>query len=124
MLTTSYSALLGRVVASLRQRQGKEQSELADQLHISQASYSRLEGGKASWTIDQLMAASGALGVDVREILHILILRADELQRAGQVAVVPAIRGNSRGAADAPSGGAFLIGAALGGLLATLISDS
>lgn len=122
--STSYSALVGHVVASFRQRAPKEQGELAQQIGLSQASYSRLEGGKAAWTIDHLMAVSGALGISVQDIIRVVEVRAEELRRAADVNVVPAMRGNSQGAESGQGHGAFLAGAALGALLATLISKT
>ncbi|MCU7928725.1 MAG: helix-turn-helix domain-containing protein [Candidatus Thiodiazotropha sp. (ex Dulcina madagascariensis)] len=121
---TSYSALLGQIIGSLRLQKGLEQADLAQALGISQASYSRLEGGKAQWSIDQLMAASKILGLEVGHILQILERRVADLAEAANVEVISTSRANSRGAEERKntSGGAFLTGAALGALLATLIT--
>lgn len=123
---TSYSALLGQVIGSLRQRAGidLDQRQMAEALGLSQASYSRLEGGKAHWSIDQLMQASQILGISVQEILGILERRAADIEETTDIRVIPAGRANSRGgeANKGVSGGTLLAGAALGALLATLIS--
>lgn len=119
---TTYSALLGQIVGSLRQQRGLEQTVLADALGLSQASYSRLEGGKALWSIDQLMVAAQRLGVPVTEIIRILEQRAADLEAAADVEVIAAGRANSRGGeARKDNTGAILAGAALGALLTTLI---
>ncbi len=119
---TTYSALLGQIVSSLRQQRRLEQTGLADALGLSQASYSRLEGGKALWSIDQLMLAARKLGVSVTEIIQILERRAADLEEAADVEVIAAGRANSRGGgARKDNTGAILAGAALGALLTTLI---
>lgn len=119
---TTYSALLGQIVGSLRQQRGLEQTSLADALGLSQASYSRLEGGKALWSIDQLMLAANKLGIQVVDIIGILEQRAADLEAAANVEVIAAGRANSRGGeARKDNAGAILAGAALGALLTTLI---
>lgn len=119
---TTYSALLGQIVGSLRQQRGLEQTVLSDALGLSQASYSRLEGGKALWSIDQLMLAAGRLEIPVTEIIRILERKAAELTAAADVEVIAAGRANSRGGeARKDNTGAVLAGAALGALLTTLI---
>lgn len=119
---TTYSALMGHIVGSLRQQRGLEQTVVADALGLSQASYSRLEGGKAHWSIDQLMLAARTLEVPVSEIIRILEQRAADLHEAANVEVIAAGRANSRGGeARKDNTGAILAGAALGALLTTLI---
>ncbi|MEJ1337116.1 MAG: helix-turn-helix transcriptional regulator [Candidatus Sedimenticola sp. (ex Thyasira tokunagai)] len=119
---TTYSALLGQIVGSLRQRQRLEQLHMANALGLSQASYSRLEGGKALWSIDQLMVVARALEVPVTDIIQILEQRAADLHEAADVEVIAAGRANSRGGeANKSNTGAILAGAALGALLTTLI---
>lgn len=99
-----------------------EQVQLAQALGVSQASYSRLEGGKALWSIDQLMVVCRRLGVEVSDVIHILEQRTADLADAAHVEVIAAGRANSRGAEERKgTGGTLLAGAALGALLATLI---
>ena len=76
------------------------------------------------WSIDQLMQASRALGIPVQEILGILERRAADIEDTTDIRVIPAGRANSRGgqANQGFSGSTLLAGAALGALLATLIS--
>lgn len=119
---TTFSALLGQIIGSLRQQRGLEQTTLADALGLSQASYSRLEGGKALWSIDQLMLAARRLAVPVTDIIRILEQKAADLEAAADVEVIAAGRANSRGGeARKDDTGAILAGAALGALLTTLI---
>ncbi|WP_268817696.1 helix-turn-helix domain-containing protein, partial [Vibrio anguillarum] len=50
----SYSSILGVVVANKRKELGVEQSVLAENMGLSQASYSRLESGKSTFSVDQM----------------------------------------------------------------------
>lgn len=119
---TTYSALLGQIIGSFRQQKGLEQADLAGALGLSQASYSRLEGGKAMWSIDQLILASQRIQVPVTGIIQVLEQRAADLYEAADVEVIAAGRANSRGGeANKSNTGAIIAGAALGALLATLI---
>lgn len=119
---TTYSALLGQIIGSLRQQKGEEQAVLAKALGVSQASYSRLEGGKANWNIDQFIVACNRLGVEVTDVIQILEQRVSDLAEAAGVEVIAAGRANSKGAEERKSnGGAFVVGAALGALMTTLV---
>ena len=57
----SYSSILGVVVANKRKELGVEQSVLADIMGLSQASYSRLESGKSTFSVDQMFECAKAL---------------------------------------------------------------
>jgi transcriptional regulator with XRE-family HTH domain len=120
---TTYSAVLGHVISALRQQQGLQQPALAAALGISQASYSRLEGGKAMWTFDQLISAGQALGVPIDTIHTIFAARVHDLRNTAHMEVIPAGRTNSLGAKNNDlSVGTLVAGAALGAILATLIA--
>jgi len=119
---TTYSAVLGVVLANARKQQGVEQGEMAKRMGLSQASYSRLEGGKSSLSVDQLYMAAGALRLNSDDITARLNNTIAEL-RAGGVNVVPLIRGNATGAKDGNEVGALLAGAALGALVFGLFSN-
>ena len=47
------------------------QKELSEDLFMGQATYSRIEAGKADLKIDTALAISKYLGVDVQEFCHI-----------------------------------------------------
>ena len=121
--TTTYSAVLGHVIGALRQQQGLQQPALAAALGISQASYSRLESGKAMWTFDQFIAASQKLEVTVEDIHTIFNAKVHDLRDTAHIKVVPAGRTNSSGAKNSELAvGTLVAGAALGAILATLIT--
>jgi len=119
---TTYSAVLGVVLANIRKRQGVEQKDMADRMGLSQASYSRLEGGKSSFSVDQMFQAATALGVEGDELNRQLNGTVLQLKANG-IDVMPQLRGNTTQAKEDGVGvGHVLIGAALGALLISLFS--
>lgn len=119
---TTYSAVLGVVLANLRRRLGVEQSDMANRMGLSQASYSRLEGGKSSFSVDQMFQATAALGISGDELNQQLDGTIIQLQANG-IDVVPQLRGNTTQAKEGGVGvGHILAGAALGALLIGLLS--
>ena len=89
--TTTYSAVLGVILASLRKEFGKEQNDIAQKMGLSQASYSRLESGKATFSVDQMYQASLALGVPDFDLMSRMNNMVGQLRRNG-VEVQPHIR--------------------------------
>jgi transcriptional regulator with XRE-family HTH domain len=119
---TSYSAILGVVLASLRKEQFIEQGEMAGRMGLSQASYSRLESGKSSFSVDQMFQAASALGISAEELNNRLNGTIEQLDING-IPVMPQLRGNTTQAKEGGgSMGNFLAGAALTALLIGLLS--
>lgn len=119
---TTYSAVLGVVLANLRKRLGVDQRDMADRMGLSQASYSRLEGGKSAFSVDQMFQAATALGIAADELNQQLNGTVLQLQANG-VEVLPQLRGSTTQAKDEGIGlGHVLAGAALGALLISLLS--
>lgn len=120
---TSYSAVLGAVLASQRNQNGIEQSVMAARMGLSQASYSRLESGRSAFTVDQMFQAALALNMDSREFIENFNRTLNRLKVNG-VEVKPQIRSNSTRAIKSEDNtfGTFITGAALGGLLVGLLS--
>ncbi len=67
---TTYSAIVGRVLAMQRQKCQLEQANLASALGITQSTWSRIESGESALTVEQLGLAAGALGTSPAEILR------------------------------------------------------
>ncbi|WP_444998429.1 helix-turn-helix domain-containing protein [Aliikangiella sp. IMCC44359] len=110
---TTYSAVLGVVLSYIRNEKGLEQGDMAERMGVSQASYSRLEGGKSSFSVDQMYLAAQALEISARELTERLNNTIDSLSSQG-VAVIPQMRGNSTQVKkDGSNMGSFLIGAGL-----------
>jgi transcriptional regulator with XRE-family HTH domain len=119
---TSYSAILGVVLASLRKEQFIEQGEMADRMGLSQASYSRLESGKSSFSVDQMFQAASALGISAEELNNRLNGTIEQLG-INDISVMPQLRGNTTLAKKSGGDmGKFLAGAALTALLIGLLS--
>ena len=121
----TYSAVLGQVLSHLRKRKGVEQSDMAMRMGLTQASYSRLEGGKATFSIDQMYQAADALGLSGLQVIEELERYSSHLESDG-VHVEPQIRSNTTKAAQKKNNGnevtSFVAGAALGALLLGILS--
>jgi DNA-binding Xre family transcriptional regulator len=66
---TSYSAVVGQVLANLRQEKDVKQGDLALAVGIGQSTWSRIEKGEVSLSIDQLARASKHLRCNPSDIL-------------------------------------------------------
>lgn len=118
---TTFSAVLGVVLAGLRKDQDIEQAEMATRMGLSQASYSRLESGKSAFSVDQMYQAAEALGISVEQLHQQLGSALNQLKSNG-IKVLPQIRGNSTFArSGGGTVGRFVAGAALGALLVSLL---
>lgn len=63
-----YALVLGRVVASLRERRGMSQAELASAVGMTQSTLSRMERGQAQPDAFTFRRLAEALGVTVAEL--------------------------------------------------------
>lgn len=61
--TTTYPAILGRVVTEIRKHRGLGQAELAVGLGITQSGLSRIERGDTAPTVEQVSGLAKALGL-------------------------------------------------------------
>lgn len=121
----SYSSVLGVVVANKRKALGLEQSTIAERIGLSQASYSRLESGKSTFTVDQLFELAEALGVSASKLFNEVENTADSLRQNEDVEVTAPPRGNATKARGEHSQiGTFIAGAALGAIIIGLAGRS
>ena len=116
---TTFSAVLGVVLSGLRQEKNIEQGEFSQRMGLSQASYSRLESGKATFSVDQMFLAANALDIDNVELLNRLNNTIENLLGNG-VNVFAQARKNSAASDDSKAIGAAILGAGLGALLVGL----
>ncbi|WP_219012191.1 helix-turn-helix domain-containing protein [Shewanella algae] len=119
---TSYSAVMGAVVSSIRKEKGIEQADVAQRMGLSQASYSRLEGGKATYSVDQVFLVAQALQVEPAELFQRVCTTVGKL-KAEEFDVIAQQRSNATGS-QGTSVGTLVAGAALGALLVGLLSKS
>jgi transcriptional regulator with XRE-family HTH domain len=122
----SYSSVLGVVVANKRKELGIEQSVLAEKMGLSQASYSRLESGKSTFSVDQMFECAQALDIPVESLFNSVVNTVENLQSNDDVLVQGQPRGNATKAKAAGGSGAttFIAGAALGALIIGLAGKS
>ncbi|MGR5194916.1 helix-turn-helix domain-containing protein [Vibrio rotiferianus] len=122
----SYSSILGVVVANKRKELGVEQSVLAEKMGLSQASYSRLESGKSTFSVDQMFECAKALGIAPDELFHSVVNTVNNLKESEQVSVQAQPRGNATKAKSEGGSnvGTFIAGAALGALIIGLAGKS
>ncbi|ODP99817.1 helix-turn-helix domain-containing protein [Salinivibrio sp. SS2] len=121
----SYSSVLGVVVANKRKELEIEQSDIAAKMGLSQASYSRLESGKSTFSVDQLFGCASALGVPVEELFQTVVNTVKNLQQSEEITIQALARGNASGAQQGGNGAtAFVAGAALAALIIGLVGKS
>lgn len=126
METTTFSAVLGVVLKEFRQQKNLEQQDLADALGISQVSYGRLERGISVFSVDQMFAASRAIGVSDKELMRRLtdaIHKVEEAE-AAKVTTAKEAKNETERQGSGSNAGAILAGAALGALVIGLLSKS
>ena len=80
---TTYSAVIGRVIANLRKRRGMDQGEASKKSGISRSSWSRLENGDAIPDALQLTKIAEALGTSSAEIIREADEAREYLKRQG-----------------------------------------
>jgi len=68
---TTYSAIVGQVLAVERENAGFNQGVFADRIGISQATWSRIERGNSGLSIEQLARAARLLNKAPSEILQL-----------------------------------------------------
>jgi transcriptional regulator with XRE-family HTH domain len=74
---TTYPAIVGGVLAQIRNQQGLHQDELAQALGITQSTLSRIEKGQSSMSVEHLRLAAQRLGTTPSAILD----HADQAER-------------------------------------------
>ncbi|XZG69878.1 helix-turn-helix domain-containing protein [Chitinibacteraceae bacterium HSL-7] len=66
---TTHPAILGAVLTTLRTRGCFTQTDLAQQLELTASTWSRIEKGESSLSVEQLRKAAGVLGTTPAQIL-------------------------------------------------------
>lgn len=81
--TTTYPAIVGQVLAKLRDEAGLTQAEFAAKMDLSPATWSKIESGTSGLSLEQLTRASEVLGRSPDEILAIAQRAADHVKKQG-----------------------------------------
>lgn len=105
---TTYPAIIGKIFTDLRAQQGMPQKDMAQAVGVTQATWSRIESGQTSVTLEHLRAAAKSLGVPPA---HILAL-ADQTEMEASFRGVSIVEANSH--SELHPGLILLAGAALG----------
>lgn len=105
---TTYPAIVGKVLTDLRSQQSIQQKDLANAVGITQATWSRIESGQTSVTLEHLRSAAQALNVSPSHILGIADQTEMEVSFQG-ISVV-----ETKSAQELHPGLVLLAGAALG----------
>ena len=119
---TTYQAVLGRLIAQKRKERNLDQEEMARRVGVSRSTWSRIESGSSTLSLDQLAKAAGALGMTMGE----LMLEADDLVRELRRRGVEVHDSRDQVRSARPGGAAavaFLGGAVLGGIVAAMLAD-
>ena len=77
---TTYSAIVGQVLAVEREKAGFSQGVFAKNMTISQATWSRIEKGNSGFSIEQLAQAAQLLSKAPAEILQLADNVAQDLR--------------------------------------------
>lgn len=122
----SYSSVLGLVVANKRKELGIEQGDMAIRIGLSQASYSRLESGKSTFSVDQLFECAESLNVPVEQLFSSVANTVRNLRAIEDVFVTSQPRGNTTKAKKAGcyKASEFTAGPELGALIFGLAGKS
>ena len=113
---TTYPAIVGRILVSLRKNAGIGQDQLAEAIGITQSTLSRVERGESALTVEQLARAAQRLGDKASNILEKADDAVEELNSQG-------INVQYERARSGVDTGLVLIGAAaLGALIAVVLS--
>jgi len=113
---TTYPAIVGRILVSLRKDAGIGQDQLAEAIGITQSTLSRVERGESALTVEQLALVAKKLNDKASNILVMADDAVEELNAQG-------INVQYERARSGVDTGLVLIGvAALGALLATVFA--
>lgn len=82
---TTYPAIIGGILARLRNERGLDQGKMAESVGVGQSTWSRVENGVSALTIEQLAAAAAVIGARPSEILAMADRSAADLRQRGIV---------------------------------------
>lgn len=107
-LGTTYPAIVGKVLTDLRSQQNVPQKDMANAVGITQATWSRIESGQTSVTLEHLRSAAQALNLSPSHILAI----ADQTEMEASFQGISIVE--TKTAPELHPGIVLLFGAALG----------
>jgi transcriptional regulator with XRE-family HTH domain len=106
-LATTYPSIVGKVLTDFRSQRGMQQKDMAAAVGLTQATWSRIESGQTSVTLEHLRSAAKTLEMSPSQILAL----ADQTELEAQFSGVSVVETKS---SDIHPGLVLLAGAALG----------
>ena len=122
MKTVSYSAVVVRLLVDQRQIKGIEQADMAAKLGLTPSSYSRLEAGHTALTVDMMFRMASILNINIPQLMQSAENVIRKFQHTPGVEVAPITRSNTIGNEQNNGVAPFVTGAALGALIAAILS--
>ena len=80
---TTYPALVGNIIASLRKERSIGQAEFSAMVGVGQSTWSRIEKGQSALTVEQLAKAAGQLDLQPHQLLAVVDGARDNLEAQG-----------------------------------------
>ncbi len=80
---TTYPAIVGGVLTQIRNQAALRQEDVAKAVGVTQTTWSRVETGQSSLTVEHLRLASYALGRTPHDVLHLAEQATANLQTQG-----------------------------------------
>ena len=105
---TTYPSIVGKVLTDVRGQRGMQQKDMASAVGITQATWSRIESGQTSVTLEHLRSAAQTFGMLPSQLLAI----ADQSELEAQFRGVTVVE--TKSVPELHPGLALLAGAALG----------
>lgn len=129
-LQARYAAVLGRVIAEARKDRKLRQRELAEAVGVGVPTWSKIENGESSLSVEQLRVASTELGTSPSRVLALVEEAVERLPEKGVIVVMESPHAGETALKGAAVGGAVLggvagaaiAGGAVGGAVAVSIA--
>ena len=115
---TTYPSIVGGVLAQMRGQQSLHQEDVAKAVGVTQTTWSRIENGQSSISVEHLRLAASKLGIQPNRILQYADQAATNMEFGG-VEVMAARNDTSLNPAVV-----LLAGAALGAIIMYAIANS
>lgn len=122
-METTFQAVLGRVIAQLREERHHDQTWLADHVGITRSAWSKVENGKTGIPAAVLIKVGDALKIPASEILARAEGVAKRLEKEGVKVYRDAASAKKSGGAGLGVV-AFLGAAVLGGVVGKMLADA
>ena len=115
---TTFQAVIGQVIVKFRKTLGVDQASIAKAVGVTQSTWSRIERGESSLSIEQLIRASRYLRINASLILLEAEKAITELKKQGVIINFNKLQENK----SSNTGAALIGAAALGVIVGAIIT--